>query len=448
MLSDRYRQLLTAYVDGELSSRQRRHVVRLLHRSAEARQLLEQLKADARALRQLPPPPLPADFTDPVLRLIAERNVTPHQRRILQAASTPIWIGPLTSWAVAAAVLLTLGIASYVYFVASLGQTVKTEIAQKQPDLPDSTPHVEELGSPNAQRDGETPSEPHEPSAPKIDPSSEVTTPKLVQSDDKPKPDTADKPSASPKSDTALADRVETFHFERVPDLLPVIVKLSDLDQPSARKKLIAELQKDNAFRLELPCTNGTKALDRVQNSGRTSHIGFLIDKTAQERIKLKWKVSYAVYLENVTPEELTGFVRQIEAEDRKSAGGKSTEAQFDRLVLMRMNAGHRKELSTLLGVDPFATTPNTTKSPGADPHNDLADATARQIGQSLAGQGGTPRPESGTPTASPPENIAVVLAYNPARPSSSSDEIKHFLESRKPARPGTVRVLLVLRNG
>ncbi len=37
MLSDRMRQLLTAYVDGELTDRQREAATRLLEQSAEAR---------------------------------------------------------------------------------------------------------------------------------------------------------------------------------------------------------------------------------------------------------------------------------------------------------------------------------------------------------------------------------------------------------------------------
>jgi hypothetical protein len=173
--------------------------------------------------------------------------------------------------------------------------------------------------------------------------------------------------------------------------------------------------------------------------------MGLIIDKAAQERIKLKWKISYLLYFEDVTPEELTEFVRQIDVEDHKSTAGKPAETQFDRLVLTRMNAGHRKELSTLLGVDPITPASNATGSL-TDPHSSLTDATARQVGQSLAGQGGTRTPESGKPAAQPPEHIALVLAYNPVRPSPNSDEIKHFLESRKPVRAGALRVLLVLR--
>ena len=47
MLSESARQLVTAYVDGELNARQRRQAVRLLSRSEEARRLLNRLEEDA-----------------------------------------------------------------------------------------------------------------------------------------------------------------------------------------------------------------------------------------------------------------------------------------------------------------------------------------------------------------------------------------------------------------
>src|SRR6185437_14418170 len=97
MLRDRYRQLLTAYVDGELTKRQRRHVARLLRRSPEARQLLRKLQADAHSLRHLPRPALSADLSGPVLRTIVERRLTPGHRRIAKISSSTPWVGPLAS---------------------------------------------------------------------------------------------------------------------------------------------------------------------------------------------------------------------------------------------------------------------------------------------------------------------------------------------------------------
>lgn len=441
MLLDRYRQLLTAYVDGELTSRQRRHVARLLHRSAEARQLLQKLRADARALRHLPRPPLPSDLTGPVLRTIVERRLTPGQRRVARFSSATSWAGPLASWAAAAAVLLVLGAASYLYFAASLLQPAKTEMVEKVPDALPSPSETSSQDSAVASQEKPQAPPPERP-LPKHDhPPAAVKSPEIVKHPEARPPANVPKdPSTPPKPETALTDRLEMFRFDRVPDLLPVIVGVSELEQEPGRKKLLAELHKDSNFRLELPCAHGSKAMERVQNAARTLHVELILDKPAQERLKLKWRTSFALYLENVTPEELAAFVRQIGAEDRKSAAKKPAEVQIDRLVLMRLTAPHRKELSTLLGVDPTTPVPAATGPLGTDVRKPLSDLTAQQLGKALAGQ-------TGKATAKPAGHVALVLAYNPVRPASASEEIKRFLESRKPTRPGTIRVLLVLRS-
>src|SRR5438270_13604626 len=103
MLSDRVCQLLTAYIDGELSPRQRQVIERLLERSAEARAMLQQLQEGAGILRALPRRAPGRDLAGPVLRSIAERRLHPARRAALSAQpAVPAWTG----LAVAAAVLL------------------------------------------------------------------------------------------------------------------------------------------------------------------------------------------------------------------------------------------------------------------------------------------------------------------------------------------------------
>lgn len=447
MLRDRYRQLLTAYVDGELSARQRRYVARLLHRSPEARQLLDRLQHDAHSLRHLPRPHLSADLSVPVLRTIRERRLTPGQRRSTAVAASPAWMGPLASYAAAAAVLFLLGIASYLYFAASFAPQAKPEIAQSSSvdpvpavshDVTVSPSHTEKNAKPQT-ASAATP-------RPKPDPTPAARLPEVAKKDDPPKQNVSASPPTPPKEETVLTERLEMFQLDRVPDTLPVVVKVRDLEQEARRKDLLAELRKDSNFRLELPCRHGTKAFERVRQAARTVSLGLIVEKQAQERIKLKWRTNYVLYLENLTPEQVTRFLQQIGGEDRKLANGKAEEEQIDRLVLTRMTAQQRKELSTLLGIDPTAARPAATGPLGVDPRKPLADLTAQQVALALAGQGSTPRPDTGKTAEKPPEQFALVLAYNPVRPAPGSAEIKRFLDSRKPARPGTVRVLLVLR--
>jgi anti-sigma factor RsiW len=127
MLPERYRQLLTACVDGELNRRQRRRVERLLKRSPEARQVLQKLLGDARALRQLPPTPPPANLAEAVLTQIHERRLRPSRHaRLNNPPALPAWTG----LAAAAAVLLILGVGSYLYFAASFLSPSPTSVAR------------------------------------------------------------------------------------------------------------------------------------------------------------------------------------------------------------------------------------------------------------------------------------------------------------------------------
>lgn len=442
MLLDRYRQLLTAYVDGELTSRQHRQIVRLLRRSPEARQLLQKLKEDARALRHLPCPPLPGDFAAPILHTIAQRRLTPGPRRRATVSSPSAWLAPLGSWAAAAAVLLILGAASYLYFTLSVTQSAKPGIARKEAVRPSSSSDTLLTESPLSEPDrSPTPSE--QPSLPKIETpavvrSSEGVTPRA----DNPRPVVPDKPVSQPKAESALTDRLEMLQLDRVADMLPVIIKISDLEDYAPRRKLVTELRKDSHFRLELPCSNGTKALESVQKASQKMQFRLILDKQAQERIKLKWRESYVLYLENITPEELTRFVRQIGTEDRKSVKGKPADVQLDRLVLARMTAQHHKELSTLLGIDPTASDPA-----GTDLGKSPSGASALPIGKTGVGQGGEPRGAASRPVPTSPEHLILVLAYNTVRPAPGSEEIKQFLDRRTPPRSGTIRVLIVLRS-
>ena len=75
MLSDQVRQLLATYVDGELPARQRDMASRLLEQSAEAREFVRQLEADAAALRRLPRRQLGPEFPQKVLSVIDDRRL-------------------------------------------------------------------------------------------------------------------------------------------------------------------------------------------------------------------------------------------------------------------------------------------------------------------------------------------------------------------------------------
>ncbi len=110
MLSEHCRELLTAYVDGEINARERRSLQKLLRRSPEARKLLAEMQADSDEIRALPPARLDQDLSDSVLTLIAQRQI-----QIPRPAAAPPPAAP-----VAAAVALPSHSFGWLYLMAAM----------------------------------------------------------------------------------------------------------------------------------------------------------------------------------------------------------------------------------------------------------------------------------------------------------------------------------------
>jgi hypothetical protein len=171
-----------------------------------------------------------------------------------------------------------------------------------------------------------------------------------------------------------------------------------------------------------------------------------VIDRAALARWKKSLKTHYAFYMEDLTPEELSRLLQDLGAEDKKV----DPKQRFNKIIINHLTPADRKELCSLLGVDPKALPAKggQQKGPlGVDLTKPLSKKTEEQVADALAGKG-PPRPQPGKePAAKTPDRLALVLSYNPVRAApSSSKEIKQFLTSRPGQRPGAVQVLLVLR--
>lgn len=107
MLSEYQKELLTAFVDGEMTRRQRKAVLALLHQSSEARSFLRDLQENAHLFKVLWHHKLEESFPDMVLEEIAARRLKPQAPAPLprQRSWRPMWAGV----AAAAAILLAVG---------------------------------------------------------------------------------------------------------------------------------------------------------------------------------------------------------------------------------------------------------------------------------------------------------------------------------------------------
>jgi hypothetical protein len=407
MLSDRDCQLLTAYVDGELSTRQRKAALRLLQRSSEARTYLRQLQANADAIRRLPRPKLDADFPLRVLRTITERGLRPGREPVPARRGTPAWVG----WAAAAAVLVSVSALSYFTFpLFQKGNRHETRVVGGPGSADQPQPQDNPKDAPRRVRDrkdkGAVAKRP-QPPAP--------FNPMLFLNDWKPedRQPPADRQPA-PKKRPPRRDRRDVLTAIRGPDLPPVaapnlsvMLPLQDLARAEDQARLLTKLRQDNAYHVQLLCRHPATALAELRQALAARGIRLLIDRAALARLKnRRLRTNFVLYTENHKPEELLAILQHLGRLDRTPPGKAPGPHQFSYLVVNAMTRSLRQQVVRFVGKDP------------------VGKVSLRQ---------------------------ALVLAYNadnsPVRPRPGlSREVKQFRKLRGERLPNTLQVILVLR--
>jgi len=443
MLSPHEKELLTAYVDGELNAGQGRKVERLLRRSGEARTLLQRLQEDSATLRKLPRVAAPVDLSDAIVQTINRKGLKPGVR-LRVAAGPPVYTIP--SWvgfaAAAAGVLLFIGLGSFLLHsqdsphedgpdsgLASRAAGDATPRPAPGPRDPGRTPLVKD--TPKHTNPPAMPGTPDEPEPFRDDPDEEPgkSIPGSERTPEKPKPSVL----TSPDSESIRP-------FERVEVGLPVVLKLHELDKPEQSGRLLAELGKGKAFRVELLARDATRGFERLRTVLTRNKITLLQDPVAQLRLKQRLRTDYGLFVENITPGQAVAVLKATGVADRNTATKKASELRFDgSLVVKPFSRWDRKELWDLLGVDPVLTRPAAPAAKvDVDIHRPLSDDTSEQVKAALEGRG-VPRPGA---------SLAVTAYLTPlSGPRSRSAELKRFLDGRKPEQPGTVQLFIVLRN-
>src|SRR5205807_2465839 len=141
---------------------------------------------------------------------------------------------------------------------------------------------------------------------------------------------------------TAPIERMELFQPKIADVPLLLILKMHELDAD----KLRAEMKKDKAFRLELPCRDTAKAFARIEAAFKGQGANLVVDQIAQNRLKqAKAKTNYVFYADDLTPEELANLIQQLSADDVKAETKHKSDGLFEGLVVNRMSEGDHKEL-------------------------------------------------------------------------------------------------------
>jgi hypothetical protein len=433
MLPERLTRLLTAYVDGELRTHQRKAVMKLLRRSSQARKLLRQLQADAHALRSLPCFSLGRDLSEPILQRI---NGQPRRTASSRGPAIPSWYG------LAAAVLLAVGLGSYLYYLAANSED---ESASSQVQSNSSAKLVLKKEQSTNPRKFVGPPAPEK---------------RFVKG-----PTVREKLPLPGEEKQFVAERVPLPEME--PDKLPLasqnfegtsgfkkpdlkVALTLELRKPKEweihRQEVLSELKNNEPHHLDLSCLAVSTGMERLQAAFKAQGVRLSIDQDAQNQLKLLVPrlSSYALYVENVTPEEVVSVFHQLDKEDRETLAKHRGPAQFTSFILKVMGSEDHKNLAKALGMDPTQHDVPKSSSPlGVDIRKPLATDTEKHVVDSLKGQGPS-RPEPGK-QAKAPERLAIVVSWNPLRARSTSAEVKYFLNHRTERKPGTVQMLLIL---
>lgn len=407
MLPERITQLLSAYVDGELNSRERRHVTRILRKSSEARQLLHKLKQDSMILRRLPRKKTQIDLTESAMGTISLRGLKIPKIEspvLAPAPPRPAKRSPRLWLALAFGTLLLAALAVASYFLVAA-------VLQRAQGPDGDTPPT------NSEGPGDRLPDPDRPLP-------------MIGVLHEPETDTPPAKGVNPKKDerygmTSL--RVPLF-LAAQPRLMPIL-PVRTLDQPAASQELLDELKKDNASRIDLFCQTDTiAALDRLQPAFKAAGVTLRLDAYAQTRVKKKDRTNYVLYCEDLSPNDWIGLFQTLAQEDKKATTG----GQFDRLTVSPVTAA---EMAKILGGEPvFYQQPNRKGPLGVDVSQEVSAKTGNQILDTMSGQ---VRPSS--------DRQAVVVPYLPQ--PGFSREVQRIVEYRKGWHPGAVQVLIVLWN-
>jgi hypothetical protein len=339
MLAEQATQLLTAFVDGELSQRQRKAVVRLLHRSSEARELLRQLQENAHRVKLLPRRKVTPTLVNDVLQTIAERHLEPREPVELKR-SPRLWKPYL---AVSMAASLLIGALGLLYW-----QSINSPDGLSKdngPGFAASTPI-------------------------KKKPEALIAPGPKVQPSPTPAPPRAPNPMVAKLVDGTFG----SFNAPLFPDAF-VSGAAESLFAGSFRElqkegpatgRLVDQLNRDRVVQFDITVKNNSVAMERLKAALHERRIKLIVDPdaeralNAEKALKKKSKVEYLVYAENLTTDEVAKMLKDLGMNN--TTGKKNEPSPYEKIKVTPLGTKEKTKIAGALGID-FGTTDKGSKN-------------------------------------------------------------------------------------
>ncbi|MBI2805507.1 MAG: hypothetical protein HYX68_11065 [Planctomycetes bacterium] len=310
MLSEKMIQLVTAFVDGELTQRQRKAVVRLLEKSSAARALLKELQENAHRLKKLPQRKVEPSLVEDVLKAIAETQAQP-------AAPAPVrgarrrWLPHVAASLAASLLIVALGIVCWNAFQEPGGPATDKSIAKN-----DGTPKKKV--------------------EPKAKPGPVVTpTPKPV----------------NPLIGEIIAGTARDFGATD-PVVQVFAAQFQDFQKPMVLDRFSTELREKRTVQFDVTVKNNFVAMERLKAALNEHGVLIESDPSATKDLQGKAKREFWVYADNLTHEELTQIVQELAKADT-TGKGKRVESPYKKLTLTPITSAETQKVARLLGVEP-----------------------------------------------------------------------------------------------
>ena len=407
MLTEPDKLLITAAVDGELTPAEAKAFDRLLASSPEAGRLYRRLKANAARLAALPRRAAPAGLASGVMARV--RPATPGRKPAPARRS-------FLPYAVAASLFLTVVVGSALLLRKNTDRDQQADLPPPgQPIVPDvSTGDVVAFAKPGLGEDGVVKPSDDGGAVARVEP----TEPKADVVVKLPPPLTPEE-----KELFGVGLMVESKPLKKIDSTLPVLFDAREFDKEEPQARLKKELARDGGFRLNLFSKNAAAATEHLQSAARNSGVHVFVEGNTAKRLKeSQFPLSYAVYVENLTADELAALLAELS----KQVNGQSRpEALLGSAHFVPADVHEQKDLKELLGLD--------WALPKAKPTDGKAvsEGTLKEVVASVK---------------KPGEKAAVVVTFLGKQNAGKSAEAKQFVEKRGERKPGTVPLLIVIR--
>lgn len=358
MLSDQVLELLTAFVDGELSQRHREEVMRLLNKSSEARDIVRQLQENAHRLKALPKRKVEPSLVAEIVQAIADQKAMPKPR-----VARRRWLPYVAATMAASLLIATLSFLYWKHMIDPNGDDNSNIARIEQPE-----------NKPNPQ--------PQQKSPPTREP--------------------------NPLIDSLVQGAFGEFRKE-VPFDPPFSATFADIRDGKKTPQLVKELAPDQTIQLDVTVKNNKGAMDRLKDVLKDRGIALITDPSATRSLadKSQAKVEYLVYAENLTPDEVTKLMGKLGESYVVSVGmnERKVDDQYKKVTVAPAAREQKQKVFTLLG--------NPTDPKEVKP---------------MPGQG------------------RQALLLPTLAPKTPSKEVAQFVNKRQAHQPGTIQIVIKIR--